>query len=261
MKTVILFVVAAFSCVLAAQEPKPNPENEQATQRNECDAKMSESECDRKIQRDLASAIRENPKECSFEPDWRPTHVRYRTLHVNEVNGSTMVIAIDGKAYTLRNSACEGHDCSRWKPQVGYGQLARLIMRANFVAQPLRTNRLCSSQRRTRARSSPRGQPAVVRSELEAVGVAFVSLTDNVDLSTPAGRLMFQVIAPMSGFERELIRERVRAGLRNAKAKGRKLGRPAATSGCREDCPLAFTGKLPASHRRRDGVQQCWSCS
>jgi DNA invertase Pin-like site-specific DNA recombinase len=62
--------------------------------------------------------------------------------------------------------------------------------------------------------------------ELEAVGVAFVSLTDNLDLTTPAGRLMFQVIAAMGEFERELIRERVRAGLRNASAKGKRLGRP-----------------------------------
>lgn len=62
--------------------------------------------------------------------------------------------------------------------------------------------------------------------ELEAVGVAFVSLTDNLDLTTPSGRLMFQVIAAMGEFERELIRERVRAGLRNARAKGRRLGRP-----------------------------------
>jgi putative DNA-invertase from lambdoid prophage Rac len=62
--------------------------------------------------------------------------------------------------------------------------------------------------------------------ELEAVGVAFVSLTDNLDLSTPAGRLMFQVIAAMGEFERELIRERVRAGLRHAASKGTRLGRP-----------------------------------
>ena len=62
--------------------------------------------------------------------------------------------------------------------------------------------------------------------KLEAVGVAFVSLTDNLDLSTPAGRLMFQVIAAMGEFERELIRERVRAGLRHARAKGKRLGRP-----------------------------------
>jgi DNA invertase Pin-like site-specific DNA recombinase len=62
--------------------------------------------------------------------------------------------------------------------------------------------------------------------ELEVVGVAFVSLTDNLDLSTPAGRLMFQVIAAMGEFERELTRERVRAGLRHARAKGKRLGRP-----------------------------------
>ena len=64
--------------------------------------------------------------------------------------------------------------------------------------------------------------------ELEAVGVAFVSLTDNLDLTTPAGRLMFQVIAAMGEFERELIRERVRAGLRHAVSKGTRLGRPRA---------------------------------
>ena len=62
--------------------------------------------------------------------------------------------------------------------------------------------------------------------ELEALGVAFVSLRDNIDLSTPAGRLMFQIIAAMAEFERELIKERVRAGLRNAKQKGKRLGRP-----------------------------------
>jgi len=62
--------------------------------------------------------------------------------------------------------------------------------------------------------------------ELEAVGVAFVSLRDNLDLTTPAGRLMFQIIGAMAEFERALIQERVKAGLRNARAKGRKLGRP-----------------------------------
>ena len=62
--------------------------------------------------------------------------------------------------------------------------------------------------------------------ELEARGVAFVSLKDNVDLSTPSGRLMFQIIGAMAEFERSLITERVRAGLRNAEAKGKLLGRP-----------------------------------
>jgi DNA invertase Pin-like site-specific DNA recombinase len=62
--------------------------------------------------------------------------------------------------------------------------------------------------------------------ELEGRGVAFVSLRDNLDLSTPSGRLMFQIVAAMAEFERALIQERVRAGLRNAQAKGKKLGRP-----------------------------------
>ncbi|PSH04770.1 MAG: resolvase [Acidobacteria bacterium] len=62
--------------------------------------------------------------------------------------------------------------------------------------------------------------------ELEALGVAFVSLRDNLDLSTPTGRLMFQVVGAMAEFERALIQERVRAGLRNARAKGKALGRP-----------------------------------
>jgi DNA invertase Pin-like site-specific DNA recombinase len=62
--------------------------------------------------------------------------------------------------------------------------------------------------------------------DLEAVGVAFISLRDNLDLTTPSGRLMFQIIGAMAEFERSLIQERVRAGLRNAKAKGRRLGRP-----------------------------------
>jgi DNA invertase Pin-like site-specific DNA recombinase len=62
--------------------------------------------------------------------------------------------------------------------------------------------------------------------DLSAWGIAFVSLRDNLDLSTPSGRLMFQIIGAMAEFERALIQERVKAGLRNAKAKGKQIGRP-----------------------------------
>lgn len=55
--------------------------------------------------------------------------------------------------------------------------------------------------------------------------VAFISLRDNLDLSTPSGRLMFQMIGAFAEFEREITRERVLAGLRNARAKGKHLGR------------------------------------
>jgi DNA invertase Pin-like site-specific DNA recombinase len=62
--------------------------------------------------------------------------------------------------------------------------------------------------------------------ELENLGVSFVSLRDSIDLSSPSGILMFQLIAAMSQFERSLIQERVKAGIRNARNKGRRLGRP-----------------------------------
>jgi DNA invertase Pin-like site-specific DNA recombinase len=62
--------------------------------------------------------------------------------------------------------------------------------------------------------------------DLDSLGVAFVSLRDNIDLSTPSGRLMFQIIGAMAEFEKSLIVERVRAGLRNAVARGVRLGRP-----------------------------------
>jgi DNA invertase Pin-like site-specific DNA recombinase len=65
--------------------------------------------------------------------------------------------------------------------------------------------------------------------EFEALGIAFVSLRDNLDLSTPSGRLMFQIIGAMAEFERSLIVERVKAGMRNARAKGRRIGRPPRT--------------------------------
>lgn len=61
---------------------------------------------------------------------------------------------------------------------------------------------------------------------LAASQVAFVSLRDNLDLTTASGRLMFAMIGAFAEFEREITRERVRAGLRNAKAKGKTLGKP-----------------------------------
>jgi len=64
--------------------------------------------------------------------------------------------------------------------------------------------------------------------ELCAYGVAFISFRENLDLSTPSGRLMFQIIGAMAEFERSLIQERVKAGLRNARAKGKKFGWPRA---------------------------------
>jgi DNA invertase Pin-like site-specific DNA recombinase len=78
--------------------------------------------------------------------------------------------------------------------------------------------------------------------EFESLGIAFVSLSDNLDLGTPSGRLMFNIIGAMAEFERELIRERVRAGMKNAKAKGARIGRPRVTVDAAEIARLRDSG-------------------
>src|SRR5216683_7275643 len=59
-----------------------------------------------------------------------------------------------------------------------------------------------------------------------ALGIEFVSLSENVDTSTPTGKMVFTVLGAVAELERSLIAERVRAGLRHARAKGVRLGRP-----------------------------------
>ena len=61
---------------------------------------------------------------------------------------------------------------------------------------------------------------------LEQRGVSFVSLTENIDTSTPGGRLVFHLFGALAEFERDLIRERTQAGLAAARARGRTGGRP-----------------------------------
>ena len=67
-------------------------------------------------------------------------------------------------------------------------------------------------------------------SDLEGRGVGFRSLTENIDTTTPTGRLVFHIFGALGQFERDLIRERTNAGLAAAAARGRKGGRPAAAS-------------------------------
>ena len=63
--------------------------------------------------------------------------------------------------------------------------------------------------------------------ELEHLGVGFVSLTEALDLTTPAGRAMAGLLAVFAEFKREMLRERVRAGLAHARQNGKRIGRPA----------------------------------
>jgi len=81
--------------------------------------------------------------------------------------------------------------------------------------------------------------------ELADLGVDLVVLDQQIDTTTPSGRLLFHVLAAIAEFERDLIRERVKAGLERAKAKGVRLGRPTAR---------VPEGQLHALHQQRASI-------
>jgi DNA invertase Pin-like site-specific DNA recombinase len=60
----------------------------------------------------------------------------------------------------------------------------------------------------------------------KAQGIEFISYSEQMDTSTPTGKMIFTVLGAVAELERSLIAERVRAGVRNARAKGKRLGRP-----------------------------------
>lgn len=82
--------------------------------------------------------------------------------------------------------------------------------------------------------------------EFKQKGIEFISLENNLDTSTHMGMLLFNICAAFAEMERELIRERVKAGLDSAKQQGRKGGRPKALTAEKADAILALrqTGKM-----------------
>ncbi len=88
-----------------------------------------------------------------------------------------------------------------------------------------------------------------------ALGIAFVSLSEQMDTTTPAGKLVFTVLGAVAELERSLIVERVKAGLRNARAKGKRLGRP------RSIVDVAQIGRLRAQGRSWRKVARVMGCS
>jgi DNA invertase Pin-like site-specific DNA recombinase len=75
-----------------------------------------------------------------------------------------------------------------------------------------------------------------------SLGVAFVILSEQIDTSTPTGKMIFTVLGAVAELERSLIAERVRAGLRNARAKGKRLGRPPVNLNCTQVAQLRAEG-------------------
>ena len=62
--------------------------------------------------------------------------------------------------------------------------------------------------------------------EFRALGVDFISLTEGIDTTTPTGQLLFSILGAVAQFERDLIAERVRAGIAQARRMGKRIGRP-----------------------------------
>jgi DNA invertase Pin-like site-specific DNA recombinase len=86
--------------------------------------------------------------------------------------------------------------------------------------------------------------------EFRALGISFMSYSENIDTSSPIGEAIFAVIAALAQLERDLIRERVQAGLRRAKAEGRRLGRPTTgVSPARAVEAFAAAGSIRAAAR------------
>jgi DNA invertase Pin-like site-specific DNA recombinase len=79
--------------------------------------------------------------------------------------------------------------------------------------------------------------------EFDALGIAFVSLTEAIDTSTPMGKMIFTVLAAVGELERNLIVERVRCGMRNAKAKGKSIGRRRVTVNASQITALRNAGR------------------
>ncbi len=89
-----------------------------------------------------------------------------------------------------------------------------------------------------------------------ALGIAFISLSEQMDTTTPTGKMVFTVLGAVAELERSLIAERVRAGLRNARAKGKRLGRPRATVDRARIAALRAQGLSWAKIGERLGVSE-----
>lgn len=84
--------------------------------------------------------------------------------------------------------------------------------------------------------------------EFRSLGIQFISYQENLDTTSPLGQALFTIIAAVAQLERDLIRERVSAGIRNARANGKRLGRPRreVNRAARRHCPLRNCSPLAA---------------
>jgi DNA invertase Pin-like site-specific DNA recombinase len=160
-------------------------------------------------------------------------------MNDNETGAPRVRVGVYGRVSTVeQDPASQLHDLRRYAEHRGWTIAEEFIDHGISGMKDSRPalNRLMAAARQRRldvvlvwrfdrfARSTSHLIRAL--DEFRSLGVAFCSFSEALDTSTPTGKVMFAVIAAMAEFERALIQERVRAGLRRARAAGVQLGRP-----------------------------------
>jgi DNA invertase Pin-like site-specific DNA recombinase len=96
--------------------------------------------------------------------------------------------------------------------------------------------------------------------EFRALGIEFCSYSESADTSTPAGKLVFTILGAVAEMERSLIQERVRAGMKNAKANGKHVGRPKAVVNSDEIRAMISAGQSMAEIGSILGISAATVC-
>jgi DNA invertase Pin-like site-specific DNA recombinase len=92
--------------------------------------------------------------------------------------------------------------------------------------------------------------------ELRSLGIQFISYQENIDTTTPMGQAMFTIVSAVAQLERDIIRERVKSGIRNARARGRELGRPRVNVDASSVAKLRSEGRSWAQVCRELGISK-----
>jgi len=132
-------------------------------------------------------------------------------------------VSTDDQKADLQHDALRAAGCARWFTDTASGALDKREQ-LDALLDYIRPGDVLVVWRLDRLGRSVRHLTQTVNSLAER-GIGFRSLTEGIDTTTPAGKLVFHIFAALAEFERDIIRERTNAGLAAARARGRKGGR------------------------------------